>query len=48
MIFREDSLTPGSRFVSKALGPPPIINAFLDQLRLEQFSNKFFQPATRV
>jgi transposase len=34
-------LTPESRFVSKALGPLPIINAFLDQLRLEQFFHQF-------
>jgi transposase len=34
-------LTPESRFVSKALGPLPIINTFLDQLRLEQFFHQF-------
>ena len=34
-------MTPESRFVSKALGPLPIINAFLDQLRLEQFFHQF-------
>ena len=34
-------MTPESRFVSKALGPLPVINAFLDQLRLEQFFHQF-------